>query len=164
MSRGSGLWIAWGSLVFLVFFGFLNGFHQCLWGMLRFLWFFLVFPMVLHLHDRGGEIESCGFYSVYSPSWERTGLRGCPHGYPAGLEPRPESHQIKHLGARSVDFWSRCQNSSNRVSWHCFCRLLEPRPESHQIEAPGDGFLALWRQDPKVIKSSLLGFLFRRDS
>ena len=45
-TSGPCLWIAWRSLVFLVLFGFPNGFHQFLCHMLWLLWFCLVFPMV----------------------------------------------------------------------------------------------------------------------
>ena len=54
---------------------------------------------------------------------------------------------------------AKAGKSSNRASWDYFCRLLEPRPESHQIERPGTGFVDFWRQDQKVIKSSLLGLV-----
>ena len=54
---------------------------------------------------------------------------------------------------------SKARKSSNQASWDWFCRLLEPRPESHQIEFPGTGFLYVWWQGQKVIKSSILGLV-----
>ena len=88
--------------------------------------------------------------------------------------------KIKPLGTRFVDFWSQCKKviesnflglvfstsgtktikSSNRASWHSFCRLLEPRPESHQIDSPGTSFVDFLIQGQKVMKSSFLGFVF----
>ena len=44
-------------MVFLVFFGFLDGFAMGLQPMLRFFWFFFVFSMVLLRH--GKQVSQC---------------------------------------------------------------------------------------------------------
>ena len=54
---------------------------------------------------------------------------------------------------------SKAREQSNHVSWGWFCRLLEPRLESHQIEPPWTGFLDVWSQGQKAIKSSFLGLV-----
>ena len=60
VSSGSGPWIALESLVFLVFIGFLNGFHYLFWGMLWFLWFFgfLYFSLLAQSEFRLLDIDS----------------------------------------------------------------------------------------------------------
>ena len=54
---------------------------------------------------------------------------------------------------------SKARKPSNQVSWGWFCRLLEPRLESHQIEPPWAGFLDVWSQGQKAIKSNFLGLV-----
>ena len=67
--------------------------------------------------------------------------------------------QIEPSGAHLVDFWSQCQNASNRAFWSSFCRFPEPRPENAQIKPSGSHFVDFWSQGLKMLKSTLLEFI-----